>query len=87
MFKLRDSDRFRKEYAAYKQVIDSITVDTARQQGQQLLAQLEIMSMAVEQAHDTHNSAVVDPRNSRDTVIKMIAVRKQLAQLVKDAGR
>jgi hypothetical protein len=40
MFKLRDSDRFKKEYDAYKRVVDTITVETAQQHGYQLLNQL-----------------------------------------------
>lgn len=85
MLKLRDSDRFKKEYDGYKTAVDSIAVATAQQQGQQLLAQLQLLGASIEQAHDTRSSAVVDPRNCRDTIIKMIAIRKQLSQLVKDA--
>lgn len=87
MLKLRDSDRFKKEYDAYKKVVDTITVETARQHGNQLLTQLQTLAVLIEQAHDTHSSAVVDPRNTRDTIIKMIEIRKKLAQLVKDAQR
>ena len=87
MLKLRDSDRFKKEYNAYKKVVDTITVKTAQQHGYHLLNQLHTLGLIIEQAHDTHNSAVIDPRNTRDTIIKMVEVRKELAQLVKDAQR
>lgn len=87
MLKLRNSDRFKKEYDAYKKVVATITVATAQQHGQQLLSQLQTLVSIIEQAHDTYSSAVIDPRNTRDTVIKMIEVRKELAQLVKDAQR
>jgi hypothetical protein len=87
MFKLRDSDRFKKEYDAYKKAIDSITIESSRERGQQLLSQLQNLCVVVEQAHDTQSHPVIDPRNTRDTIIKMIGVRKELAQIVKDVNR
>ena len=85
MLKLKDSDRFKKEYDDYKKVVDCISVKTAQQHGQQLLNQLQTLVSIIEQAHDTHSSPVIDPRNTRDTIIKMIEIRKELAQLVKYA--
>jgi hypothetical protein len=87
MLKLRDSDKFKKEYNTYKKVVDTITVETAQQHGYQLLNQLQTLGLIIEQAHDTQSHPVIDPRNTRDTIIKMIEVRKELAQLVKDAQR
>ena len=87
MFKLRDSDRFKKEYAEYKKAVDCITIESAREKGQQLLSQLQKLCTVIEQAHDTQNHPVVDPRNSRDAIIQMIEIRKQLIQIVKDVNR
>jgi hypothetical protein len=87
MLELRSSDRFKKEYTRFKKVVDTITVESARERGQQLLVQLQKLSALVERAHDAQHNPVVDPRSSRDIVIQMIEVRKELAQLVKDAGR
>jgi len=87
MLKLRDGDKFKKEYSAYKKVIDNIAIDSARIKGQQLLSQLQNLCVVIEQAHDTQSHPVIDPRNTRDTIIKMIGVRKELAQIVKDVNR
>ena len=86
MLKLRDSDRFKKEYAEYKKAVDSITVDSAKTRGQQLLMQLQKLCTDIEQTHDTQSHPVIDPRNSRDAIIQLIEVRKELAQLAKDVG-
>ena len=87
MLTIRDSDRFKKEYTEYKSVIDNISVETAKQHGYNLLAQLQKLVRLVEQSHSTQNSPVIDPRNTRDTFIQIIDIRKQLTQLVKDAQR
>jgi len=87
MLKLRDSDRFKKEYTEYKKAVDGITIESSRERGQQLLSQLQKLCTAIEQTHDTQSHPVIDPRNSRDTIIKLVEVRKQLAQIVKDVNR
>jgi hypothetical protein len=87
MFKLRDSDKFKKEYDAYKKAVDSITIESSRERGQQLLSQLQRLCTVIEQTHDTQSHPVIDPRNSRDIIIQMIEIRKQLTQIVKDVNR
>jgi hypothetical protein len=87
MLKLRDSDRFKKEYAEYKKAVDRITIESARERGQQLLSQLQKLCTVIEQVHNTQSHPVIDPRNSRDAIIQMVEIRKQLTQIVKDVDR
>jgi hypothetical protein len=87
MLKLKNTERFQKEYAEYKKAVDRITIESARQRGQRLLSQLQRLCTVIEQVHDTQSNPVIDPRNSRDAIIQLVEVRKQLTQIVKDVNR
>jgi hypothetical protein len=87
MLKLRNTERFQKEYAEYKKAVDSITIESAQKRGKELLAQLQKLCRVIEQTHDTRSNPVIDPRNSRDAIIQMVEIRKQLTQIVKDVNR
>ena len=87
MLKLKDTDRFQKEYAEYKKAVDSITIESAKEKGQHLLSQLQKLCTVIEQTHDTQSHPVIDPRNSRDAISQIVEIRKQLTQIVKDVDR
>lgn len=87
MLKLKDTDRFQKEYAEYKKAVDRITAESARKRGQELLLQLQSLCTVIEQTHDSRNHPVIDPRNSRDAITQLVEIRKQLTQIVKDVNR
>jgi molecular chaperone GrpE (heat shock protein) len=86
MLNLKNYSAFQKEYQQYKSAVDKITIDAARNQGQQLLQQLLNLSTEIERAHDSTVNAYVDPRRARDNIGRLVEVRKQLGRLIKDAG-
>jgi hypothetical protein len=86
MLTLKDKSNFQQEYESYKKSVNAIAIDHARDHGKQLLQKLLSLSTEIERAHDEQINAYVDPRRTRDKIVELVEVRKQLARLIKDAG-
>lgn len=85
MLRLNDSKEVRKEYKTYQHVIDNIENSDVKAHGQLLLDNLTHECNLVDQRHDPSNNIKIDPVSLKENISRIVEIRRQLNQLVKDS--
>jgi hypothetical protein len=82
--KLKDTNKFKKEYLKYKREIEKIENSSARERGLSLLNQLTYQSNLIDIEHNITNRSI-NPKKVRETIEVMSDIRLQIKKLLKDA--
>ena len=85
MLRLNDSKKVKKEYKTYQYVIDNIENSDVKTHGQSLLDNLTHECNLVDQRHDPSNNIKIDPVSLKENISRIVEIRRQLNQLVKDS--
>lgn len=85
MLSLKDSKSFRQEYNLYKAAVEKIQITAVRERGFSLLNKLQGCCNLIDEGHNSRNNGYIDPRSLRDTILDLVEIRKELAQLAKDS--
>lgn len=83
--KLRNSERFQKEFNQYKKEIEKISIPTVREKAFALLNKLKEQCTLIDEGHNSRNNGNIDPRSIRDNIFEQVNIRKELVQLIKDS--
>lgn len=83
--KLKNSERFQREFNQYKKEIDSISNTDLKEKAISLLNKLKEQCILIDEGHNSRNNGYIDPRSLRDNIVNQVNVRKELNQLLKDA--
>ena len=84
MLKVKQSNKFKKDYAQYKRDLDKITNEHARKNGYELLNKLVEQFNLIDAAHETTNTSI-DPTKIRENVEASVSLRLKLNKLIKDS--
>jgi len=84
MLKVKQSNKFKKDYAQYKRDLDKITNEQAKKNGYALLKKLVEQFNLIDAAHETTNTSI-DPVKIRENVEASVTLRLKLNKLIKDS--
>ena len=84
MLKVKQSNKFKKDYAQYKRDLDKITNEQAKKNGYALLNKLVEQFNLIDAAHETTNTSI-DPIKIRENVESSVSLRLKLNKLIKDS--
>ena len=84
MLKIKQSNKFKKDFAQYKRDLDKITNEQARKNGYALLNKLVEQFNLIDAAHETTNISI-DPTKIRENVESSVSLRLKLNKLIKDS--
>lgn len=82
--KLKDTNKFKKEYLNYKREIEKIENVSAKEKGLSLLNNLINQSKLIDIEHDITNRDI-NPKKLRENIEVMANIRLQIKKLLKDA--
>lgn len=85
MLKVTNTERFKKEYKAYKQAIEKITNKEIKLKAERLLKQLLEQNRIIDEAHNSANSKGVNPKFVRENIELSVDIRLKLQNIVKDS--
>ena len=84
MLKVKQSNKFKKDYAQYRRDLDKITNEQAKKNGYALLSKLVEQFNLIDAAHETTNTSI-DPTKIRENVEASVTLRLKLNKLIKDS--
>jgi len=84
MLKIKHSNKFRKEFAQYKQDIEKITNERVKKECYTLLHKLVEEFNYIDAVHDTVNKSI-DPTRVRENVQRSVDLRLKLNKIIKDS--
>jgi len=84
MLKVKQSKKFKKDYAQYRRNLDKITNDQARKNGYELLNKLVEQFNLIDAVHETTNTSI-DPTKIRENVETSVQLRRRLNKLIKES--
>ena len=84
MLKVKQSNKFKKDYAQYKRDLDKITNEQAKKNGYALLNKLVEQFNLIDAAHEITNTSI-DPTKIRENVEASVSLRLKLNKLIKDS--
>jgi hypothetical protein len=62
MLKLKDTEKFQREYNLYKTAIEQIQIPLAKEKGLALLNKLRTHCNLIDEGHSSHNNGYINPR-------------------------
>ena len=81
--KLKNNEKFLKDYNIFKSEIEKLTNQRVRQKCQHLLSKFLEEAKLIDEAHSTYNNGYINPRASKDHIDKMVSIRKELSNIIK----
>ena len=84
MLKIRQSNRFKKDYTRYCKDIDSMLNENVKKECYSILNKLVEQFRIIDSTHDVTNKSV-DPTKIRENVELSISLRQKLDKLIKDS--
>ena len=84
MLKIRQSNKFKKDYAQYRRDIESMSNEAVKAECYNLLNKLVEQFNLIDAAHDTVNTNI-DPTKIRENVERSASLRQKLNKLIKDS--
>jgi len=84
MLKIKQSNKFKKDYARYKRDIEKISNDKVKNECYSLLNKLIEEYNYIDAVHDTINKTI-DPTKVRENVENSVKLRQKLNKIIKDS--
>jgi len=84
MLTVKQTNKFKKDFAQYKRDIEKISNERVKNDCYQLLNKLVEQYNIIDAAHDTINKSI-DPTKIRENVETSVSIRRQLNKIIKDS--
>lgn len=80
---LSKNSKYKKDLARYKQIIENISDEKVRKKGEALINKFLSQAALIDAGHDSRNNGYIDPRSTRDSVINLVSIRRELESFIK----
>lgn len=84
MLKIRNSNKFKKDFAQYKRDIEKISNDSVKKECYILLNKLIEELNYIDAVHDITNKSI-DPKRVRENIERSVNLRRNLNKIIKDS--
>ena len=84
MLKVKQSNKFKKDYAQYRKDIEKISNEQVKNECYTLLNKLVEQYNFIDAVHDTINKSI-DPTRVRENVGNSVKLRQKLNKIIKDS--